>query len=276
MFTTIHLFSQADITLRLENLYSEKKYDQILNDYEKNVNDYSAKSIYYIGMAHYMKANDNKCIELMNLSIEKDKSDPDPHYIKGMTFNYLNKFDDAIESFKKAIELFPESADYHSGLADSYFNKEEFLKAFESYKVASQVNDELDRPFYMMPQALFNLNKKEEALEYFYLAKNEIDKTTESYITVLYNIGLMESLNRNYVKAEPVFSEIIKLNPKDYSAYSKLIQAYYGMKEYAKSKTYKDILYKAFDNGELVGTGLEEMFCFDQFDWNDKFMNVLL
>lgn len=262
-------FSQDEITAELKAKYESEKYDQIISEHSDKVDKYPAKAIYYIGMAYYMKADDNNCIKYMDLSIEKDNTDPDAYFIKGMTFNYLGQFEKAIKSFEKAIEINPNSSDFFSGLGDSYFSLKNYKKALENYKLATEKENAIDRPFIMIPQAYIELNEPENALKAFYIAKDKVSKETNSYITILYNIGLSELLNKNYEKAELVLKELIELDPTDYHSYSKIIQVYYGKKEYEKAEPYKQKLYEAYDQGVLKDN-LKNMFCFDQFSWNDK------
>ncbi len=270
---SINAHSQDKLATELKTLYDTKKYDLIISEHSEKITDYSAKAIYYVAKAYYMKTDDNNCIKYMNLSIEKDNSDPDAYFIKGMTFNYLGKFENAIKSFEKAIELNSKSSDYYSGLGDSYFSLKKYNKAIEAYKTSTEKENAIDRPFVMLPQAYTELNEQENALKYFHIAKEKISKRTDSYITVLYNIGLLELLNKNYDKAELALKELIELSPTDYHSYSKLIQIYYGKKEYEKSEPYKKKLYEAYNQG-ILKDNLKDMFCFDQFNWNDKLIQA--
>ena len=96
------------------------------------------------------------------------------------------------------------------------------------------------------------------------------NQKSEYYINSLFNIGLLESLNSNYQKAEPIFKEIIQISPTDYHSYAKLIQIYYHNKEYNKAEPLKNVLYEAHKQGKLKGTNLGDMFCIDQFDWKNN------
>ncbi|NQY28983.1 MAG: tetratricopeptide repeat protein [Flavobacteriaceae bacterium] len=270
---SFNAFSQNEITTELKAKYESEKYDQIISEHSDKVDKYPAKAIYYIGMAYYIKTDDNNCIKYMDLSIEKDNTDPDAYFIKGMTFNYLGQFEKAINSFEKAIELNPNSSDFFSGLGNSYFSLKNYKKALGNYKSATEKEKVIDRPFIMIPQAYTELNEPENALKAFYIAKDKVSKETNSYITILYNIGLSELLNKNYDKAELALKELIELDPTDYHSYSKIIQVYYGKKEYERAEPYKQKLYKAYDQGGVKGN-LKKMFCFDQFDWNDKLIQV--
>ena len=262
-------YAQEQITAELEKAYGEEKYDLIISEHSEKASEYPAKAIYYVGMAYYMKADDNNVLKLMDLSIKKDKTDPDAYFIKGMTLNYMGQFDKAIESFNKAIELDSSNSNYFSGLGDSYISQEKYEKALSAYITATKKNEPIDRPFTMIPQIYAELNQPDKALEAFYKSKETISKESDSYINALYNIGLYEFLNKDYDKSEIAYKELIELAPTDYNSYAKLIQVYYGKKEYEKAKPFKEKLYKAYEQGKLTDN-LKSMFCFDQFDWNDK------
>jgi tetratricopeptide (TPR) repeat protein len=268
-FLCISSYAQEQITTELEKVYGEEKYDLIISEHSEKVSEYPAKAIYYVGLAYYMKADDNNVLKLMDLSIKKDKTDPDAYFIKGMTLNYMEQFEKAIESFNKAIEFDSNNANYFSGLGDSYFNQKKYKKALSTYISATKKQEKIDRPFTMIPQIYAELNQPEKALKAFYTSKENIAKDSDSYITALYNIGQYELLNKNYDKAEVALKELVEFSPTDYHSYSKLIQVYYGKKEYEKAEPYKQKLYQANKQGVLEGN-LRNEFCFDQFVWNDK------
>lgn len=270
-FFSLSNYAQENITSELEKVYGEEKYDLIISEHSDKVNDYPAKAVYYVAMAYYMKENDNKVLELMDLSIQKDKTDPDAYFIKGMTFNYMGQFDKAVESFNKAIELDSTNSNYFSGLGDSYVSQEKYKDALTAYTTATEKNEPIDRPFTMIPQIYAELNQPEKALEAFYISKQTISKESDSYINALYNIGLYEFLNKEFKKSEIAFKELIELVPNDYHSISKLVQVYYGQKEYGKANPLKEKLYQAYSQGTLKDN-LKDQFCFDQFDWEDKYI----
>jgi tetratricopeptide (TPR) repeat protein len=270
---SLTIFAQDHTTENLKTLSDNKQFDQIIEQHASKSNDYSAKALYYIGQAYYMKEDDNNCLKFMTLSIEKDSKDPAPLYIKASTLNYMQKYDEAVKSFQLAISLKPDDAEFYSGLGDSYYNLEKLDLALEAYKKATEQKNCLDRPYSFVAQIYSDQKNNEKALEAFYIAKSIIDNKSNSYITALFNIGLLESLKGNYDKAEPAFVELLQLDTTDYHSYAKLIQIYYHRKEYDKAKQYKDKLYDAHKNG-LLTDNLKDMFCFDQFKWNDKLIQA--
>lgn len=266
---SLNVFAQDTLTTTLKHLIDEKKYDQIIEQYAPTPGNYSAKSLYHIGLAYYMKADDNNCLRFMNLSIEKDLKDPKPLYIKASTLNYMKNFDEAVKTFQSAIELNPNVGEYYSGLGDAYYNLEKADLAIEAYKKATQQKVPGDRPFTMIAQIYSDQHKTDKALEAFYLARANISKESDSYINALFNIGLFEVMNNNYDKAEMAYLELISISPADYHAYAKLIQVYYAKKEYEKATPYKLKLYEAQKKG-LLKDNLKDMFCFDQFKWQNQ------
>lgn len=270
---SLNISAQDDKIALLQDLYEKRSYDEIINKHASKAKKYPAKAIYFVALAYYMKSDDENCLKMMNQSIKKDPTDPDAHYIKGMTLNYLKQYEKGIESFKKAIELYDKSGVFFTGLGDSYYNLEKYEKALEAYQQATKKDGPVDRPYTMIPQIYSDLNQKEKALENYYIAKDKISKQSNSYLNILYNIGLYEYQAKNYDKAETSYQELLKIVPDDYHTYAKMIQIHYARKEYSKSEPWKKKLYKAYEDSKLKGN-LKDMFCFDQFDWKDKHIQV--
>lgn len=271
--SSLTIFAQDKITDELKALTDNKQYDKIIADYASKCDECSAKSLYYIGLAYYMKEDDNNCLKFMDKAIDKDAKDPKPFYIKASTLYYMKRYDEAVKFFQSAISLKPDVAEYYSGLGDSYYSLEKLDLSLEAYKKATEQKDCPDRPYSYIAQIYFDQKNNEKALEAFYIAKSKISKESNSYQNTLFNIGLLESLKGNHDKAETAFVELLQLNPTDYHTYAKLIQIYYHRKEYDKAKPYKDKLYAAYKKGALKGN-MKDMFCFDQFKWNDKLIQA--
>ena len=273
IISNLTTFAQDQITTELKTLNDNNEFDKIIEQHASKSLDYSAKSLYYIGLAYYMKEDDSNCIKFMNLSIDKDSKDPASFYIKASTLNYMQKYDEAVKIFQSAINLKSDDAEFYSGLGDSYYNLKKLDLALEAYKKATEQKNCPARPYIFVAQIYSDQKNNDKALEAFYIAKSKIDTKSNSYINALFNIGLLESLKGNYDKAEPAFVELLQLDPTDYHTYAKLIQIYYNRKEYDKAKPYKDKLYEAHKKNQLKDN-LKDMFCYDQFKWNDKLIQA--
>lgn len=58
---SITVFAQDKITTELKTLSDNNEYEKIIEQHASKSNDYSAKSLYYIGKAYYMKEDDENC-----------------------------------------------------------------------------------------------------------------------------------------------------------------------------------------------------------------------
>src|SRR4030043_1512970 len=175
----ITTFAQDKITDELKALTDSNQYDKIIEQYTTKYNDYSAKSLYYIGQAYYMKEDDNNCIKFVNLSINKYSKDPAPYYIKASTLNYMQKYDEAIQSFQAAIYLKPDDVQFYIGLGDSYYNLNKLDLALGAYKKATEQKDSPGRAYSMIAQIYSDLKDNDNALNAYYTAKTKFSKESD-------------------------------------------------------------------------------------------------
>lgn len=264
-----NVFAQDELTKELKSLIDQKQFDKIISEHASKTDNYSAKALYYVGLAYYMKEDDQNCIRFMDMSIRKDANDPEAHFIKASTLNYMKKYDEAVKYFHVAITLRPNDCEYYTGLGDAYYNLGKRDDALTAYLIATRQTPQCERPFIMVPQLYSELNQKDSALKYYYIARSGLTKESPSYPNVLFNIGVIELGYEHYREAEMAFIEMVQIMPEDYHSYAKLVQVYYGTKQYASAKQYKDELYSAYQKGLLTGN-LKDMYCFDQFSWKDK------
>ncbi len=256
----------------VKNLYKEQKYDDIIK-YADLSEEYPSEALYYIGLAFYMKSEDAKCLKYLDMCLQKDSLNSDAHFIKGKTYYYMSNLTEAINSIQKAIKIDSNRSIFYSGLGDVYEHKNELDTALKYYLISYDLEDTPDRTYFMLSQIYGNLNLSDKALEYSYIAKEKLSKKSDQYILVLYNIGLLQYLSGNYEKAEESLLELLSIKPDDYMSMPKLIQVYYAQKKYELAIPLKESLYKAREEG-LLDQSMSFMFCFDQFKWEGKNIQV--
>ena len=237
-FVSIGVFSQDTIESKLKTLYDKEDYRTIAKEFSLEDAEHSANSLYYIGTAYMMMEDDVNCIKFMDLSIAKDSLNPAPFYTKATSLLYLNRLEEAIPVYQKAIILESDST-----------------KLVQSYRG--------------LGYAYVKLDQTDNALAAYYKSKEYASIEDDEYITILFNIGLFEQLKENYKESEAAFSELVEIKPNDYHSYAKLIQIYNHNKEYDKIPSLKAILYEAHKNN-LLDENLSDMFCIDQFKVNNK------
>lgn len=274
----VNLHAQTNIDADIQGLIALDQYDTIIKKYANtDTDDLSAESAYNIGFAYYMLENNDKCFEYMDLVIKKDSINPAAYFIKGSTYNYMEKFDEAIPYLQKAVSLETEDsklAHSYIYLGYAYYSLNKFEPALEAYHKVIEYEKDVSTPYVMIAQIYSEMDQKSKALEYYYKGKENISKESSHYTLILFNIGLYEQRQGNQDKAESAYKELIELDPTDYHAYAKLIQVYYHNKEYDKAIPLKETLYSAHKDGLIEDENLSDMFCIDQFMWNDKLIKV--
>lgn len=276
MLLSLNILAQDNYDEKIAELYDKDEFETIIKEYAAKDLDYSTNSLYYIGVAYHMLGDDENCIKYMDLSMEKDSSDPRAYYIKASSMNYLERFEEAIPLFQRAIVLESDKdkiAGSYGRLGYSYYSLKKYDQALEAYNKATEMDKEVALPYVMIAQIYSETNQQDKALEAYYRGKENAPKEAEEYSNILFNIGLLEQMKGNYDKAFTAYNGLIELNPNDYHAYAKLIQIHYHNKEYDKAVPLKNILYKAHKENALP-QNMEDMFCIDQFKWEDKQIRV--
>jgi len=269
VYTVSGVFGQDSITAKLDRELNSMQYDSLTTISVSKVAGYPAEAAFDIGMAWSMKNDDDNCISFMSLAINKAPHMTKAYYYRGISFSSIEKYLEAISDFREAISLDPSNSEYYTSLGDVYFKIPQYDSALQCYKSAIAQKQPEERAYSMIAQVYDAQNMMDKALGAYYFMKSKVPQSSDYYKIALYNIGLLEILNANYDKAEPVLKEFIRSSRMDYRAHPLLMQVYYGKKEYDSATTLRDTLYKAYAKGRLRKT-LKDRFCFDQFKWKDK------
>jgi tetratricopeptide (TPR) repeat protein len=267
------LFGQTDMTANFKKLYNEKKYKEIIDFKVEKPDEIPAKALYYKAMAFYMTEQDDNALKYFDLAIEKGPVDYDMYYYKGKVLYYKGKYTESLPYFDKAIELLPKEPDFYAGKGYVYVELNQTDSAIHYFELASKL-PKCDPSIFMKLGVLYQDVKKIEAsLSAFKSALALITPSDVDYQLCLYNIGLSHQLLGNAELSKTAFEELHKQNPEDYKAIAKLIQAYYSLGEFDKTKPLKELLYNAYKSKKLP-ENMSDMYCFDQFKWNDKLVMV--
>ena len=273
LFSCVAIQAQDKILEELKTLSEQQQFSEITSKYSEKYDTYSSEAFYYVAFAYYMQEEDIQCLKFLNLALEKDSQNVSALYIKGSTLNYMLRYDEAILVYKRAIEIEKESSQLYSGLGDSYEALGKYEDALEAYKKVIELDDNSVNAHRNIASIYLILNRLEESLNAYYSTISKLTPDSEDYKDVLFNVGLLEMMNKKYDKAIITYQGLIEKFPKDFHSCAKLIQLYYRNAEYDKIDSLKEVLYNAHSKGELVDSNLEDMFCIDQFDWrNHKVM----
>lgn len=262
------LYAQ-DHTEEICTLYESGKYKTVTSTFGNQADQLTYKGLFHLGLCYYKQGKDQAAIDIMDKCISIDNKDSGPLYIKGKSLNFLRQFGKATKAFNKAIAIEGGNGSYYAGLGDAYMSMNQLDKALEAYQAATRHEDCPERPFQKIPLILSAMGKTQPALEAYYVAKERVDRDAESYLNILYKIGLHESMNKDFFEAKLALEELIDLDPSFYRAYPVLIQTNMGLRKFDAVIPLKEQLYTAYEKG-LLKYSMREKFCFDQFTWENK------
>jgi hypothetical protein len=78
------LSAQHDpIELNLEKMFEYRQLEEIILHADRS-EDYTAKSLYYIGRSFFLVDEDDKALEFLNFSITKNDQDPEAFFYRGI------------------------------------------------------------------------------------------------------------------------------------------------------------------------------------------------
>ena len=85
----------------------------------------------------------------------------------GVVYYHLERLDDAIAQYQKAIKLAPKDADIRSNLAAAYVQKGQLDSALEQYQAAVSANPQLAEAYFGLGVVYQQKGKKDEAIQAF-------------------------------------------------------------------------------------------------------------
>jgi tetratricopeptide (TPR) repeat protein len=267
--SVFYSFAQVDLTDKFKELYKHKKYNEIIKYKPKKNEELTAKALYYKGMSHYMKSEDKDAMNYINLAIEKGPVDFDMFYYKGMLLFYGNKFNESLPYFDKAIELLPEEPDFYAGKGEAYYSLNKIDSAIVYFEKASELPNCKTRVLLLMGEIYQEKKEVNKALTVYKTALSKLSPNEISYQNCSFNLGLIQYLTASYSDAKETLEKHVNTFPADFHAIAKLIQVYYSLNEFDKAIPFKQKLYAAHKSKKLQDE-MKDMFCFDQFMWNEK------
>ena len=222
------------------------KYEKAVKDYKNalEIQPRMQKPLYplvnaYLALGKYPVA----IIELNKIINSQYLHHKDSHlfyYLRGVCKKHLNKFEDAIQDFDKAIKLNPEGGIspiggyfYLRGVCKRQLNK--FKDAFQDFDKAIKVSDEKyfvecsspeffnERGYYY-----FFIQKYKEAIHDF----DQAIKLNPKNASYFYNLGRSYYFLEQYDKAIKDFDEAIKLNPKNADYFIELGNTYLSLEDF--------------------------------------------
>ncbi|MDP3260031.1 MAG: tetratricopeptide repeat protein [Thermodesulfovibrionales bacterium] len=204
----------------------------------ENIN--KATAHYKLGVSYLNENNVNPAFIEFQKAYELNPEDKE--VLNAIGIIYLLKFEDftkAIEFFQKAISVEPDFSEAHNNLGVTYEKSRKFNEAIESYKKA------LSNLLYRTPEMAYNnlgriyyrLGKYDEAINEY---KEALKRMTDFYPSY-YGLALCYNAKGRYGDASLAITKAIEIDPSYKGSKSKAINDLSQRKLNARGEEEKDI-----------------------------------
>ncbi|CAK86537.1 unnamed protein product, partial (macronuclear) [Paramecium tetraurelia] len=156
--------------------------------------------------------------------------------IEGVALRKLNKYQEAIECYDKAISINPNYDDawYNKGLA--LYNLNKYQEAIECYDKAISINPKYDAAWNNKGNSLYDLKKYQEAIECY----DKAISINPKYDAAWNNKGLALYDLKKYQEAIECYDKAISINPNNDNALSNKGLSLHSLKKYQDAITCYD------------------------------------
>ena len=275
LFLTALIYTMSFGQTTVSSLYSSKEYEALVKFDDKS-DALNAEELYMLGFAFFQLQNDIKAIEYYDKAITKGFDNGTAHFYKSLSLNYLEKYDEALNEIDISLQKEPNNQEYMNQKGLIYKSKGLEDKALDYFEQATRFPTTYGEPFFWVAYVYHGKLDFEKALKLYYIAKVKVPKDNSYYVATLISIGQLEyTFTQNYQKSALAYAEAIKLKPKDFKIYPKLIKAYNAAKEYAKAENIFELMKVAYKNKELDKEEMKFKYvATDEYQWNKQKLNV--
>lgn len=138
---------------------------------------------------------------------------------------------EAIDLFEEALELDPDEADAHEGLASACTMAQEYRGAIEHFKRVTQLKPR-DARAYVNLGAIYNMQENyKDAAEFLRKGIQRDSKNADAY----YNLGIAQKNLNQLSMAVSAYREAVRLNPEMIDAHVNLANVYLDQKNNRKA-----------------------------------------
>jgi tetratricopeptide (TPR) repeat protein len=176
------------------------------------------------GEAHYKARQYEPAVKELREAIKQSPDWDDPHYVLALSLTELNKLKEAIEEYKRVIDLAikddPKILAYYN-MGNAYSDLREYQSAIQSYQQAIKLDPTLSKPHNNLGLAYAALDRLDEAAAAF----TEAVRLKIDYAEAHYNLGVAMMLLGKKQQAEQQQRILTKLKPELAEKLSQLLKS---------------------------------------------------
>ena len=226
-----------------KGMYSEMKdaFDKSLSVSDVRAFDINAlkdrywREIFNSGVSSYRRDQLDKAIEKFRLAIKIIPDSTSAYKNLGITYSQMGEDSLAVETYLEAMEIAPQDLKLKTILGALYYKNAKYEKSIE---VLKKVVEEADPNSKEYADAMISM-----AFSYDFLGESE--KAKETYLSALkkvpnnkdivFNLGRLNFMQKNYEDAIENFKKVLELDPEDFESYLNIGNAYLQLEKFEES-----------------------------------------
>lgn len=212
--------------------------------------DYSA-AYKHRGYCYYRLKDFEKALEDFNKHEDLEWAeieDPDFWYDKGWVENDLGKYQDAINSLKRAILLDKNFGEAYSELGYSNYKLRQNDEALTNYRLALALNPKDHLSLIGMADVFFDNIDNHDSAMFYYEKAVQVNQKIKS---VYYRLGWCYNEKEKYREAVDALKKAIELDKDYYIAMTELGYSYYKLNQCTDALSYLEKVKAAWPKHEL-------------------------
>jgi tetratricopeptide (TPR) repeat protein len=143
---------------------------------------------------------------------------PTAHFNLGKVYEIKGVPDEAIKEYYLAIKKQHDFYQAYFNLANIYSRRKEYQKAIETYEEFLKYKPSMPVAYLELGKVLIKTEKVDEAFKYFSKAA-ELDS---NYVPAKVAIGNIFMMKGNFKKAEEIYQQVLRIDPKNFTVYNNL------------------------------------------------------
>ena len=166
--------------------------------------------------------------------LEKEDKNSEVYNLHAFTLYFDKKFDKAIISWQKAIDINPKYIEAFNGLGNAYIKLKKMEHAIQSFEKAIKINPNYFEAYSNLGSALLKLKKYKDAIVKF----EEAIKIKPDFSEAIYGKAYSLMRDKNFQDAIIFFKKFIELNPQSANAYNALGSCLISLSMFEESLNY--------------------------------------
>jgi tetratricopeptide (TPR) repeat protein len=216
-----------------------KEYDEAISYFDKAIAEDAEYALPHKerGYAYYKKEDYENALNdfVIYASLKDDIDDSGFFYDKAWCENELEKYDDAVASLKKCVELNDSYADAYSELGFSLYKLGRDEESIENYRKAYLNDSKKQLGIIGMADVYYNNVKDYDSAIYYYEKAIKFNKSNKS---IYYKLGWCYNDKEMYMEAVPVLKQALSLDNSYINALEELGYSLYKLKRYDEALSY--------------------------------------